>query len=225
MSKAATGLQIVRKDAWIPPDLRAKLAAWSPKSHLGKIVRECFQYLPGELAAELLDRLVSCTVIESQLSLVVIRHPDSPRRSRLSLVEDYGVVCRKLVTTAGVNFLVDAFQGSVEPELFRFHGIGTDATAENAAQTALLAELTTEYIVNNTRSTGNLAEGASANIFHTEGTNTLDDDGIALREHGVFTDADVGEGTMLDRSVFAAITLDSGDALLSKYELTITAGG
>jgi hypothetical protein len=220
-----SGLQIVNKDSWIPQELKARLAGWEPKSQLGLYVRECLRFLPVEMAAELIDRISSSVVMESQLGLVVFRQRDSARKSGLSLVENYGVVSRKVVTTAGVNFLVDAFQGTVEPELFRYHGIGTDATAEAVGQTGLLAELTTEYNPNNVRATGNLAEGASANIFHTEGTNTIDANGIVLREHGVFSDVDRGEGTLLDRSVFAAITLDSGDALLSKYELTVSAGG
>lgn len=226
MSAAKSGLQIVKKDAWVPTELQAKINRWSPKSHLGQIVRECLKHLPVALAAELIDRISSTVVVESSLALVVFRHKHSPRLvTPRTLVEDYGIVSRKVVTTAGVNFLVDALQGSVEPEILKYHGIGTDATAEAIGQTALLAELTTEYNPNNTRATGNLAEGASANIFHTEGTNTLDANGIVLREHGIFSQAATGGGTLLDRSVFAAITLDSGDALLSKYELTLTAGG
>ncbi|MEW6211347.1 MAG: hypothetical protein AB1631_23480 [Acidobacteriota bacterium] len=220
-----TGLQIVKKDDWIPEGLRAKLAGWSPKSHLGAIVRECLRFLPVELAADLIDRISATVVIESSLALVVFRHRDSARKCGLSLVEDYGIVSRRLVTTAGVNYIVDAFQNSVELENFKFHGIGTGSLAEATGDTALGAELTTQYNPDNTRATGNLAEGASSNIFHTEGTNTLDANGVVLREHGVFTQAAAPGGTLLDRSVFAAITLDSGDALLSKYELTANAGG
>lgn len=39
------------RDAWLPEDLARRIAVWSPKSDLGRIVRECFAYLPAELAA------------------------------------------------------------------------------------------------------------------------------------------------------------------------------
>lgn len=220
-----SGLQIVKKDSWVPEELKAKLAGWEPKSQLGLFARECLRYLPTNMAAELIDRISSSVVMESALGLVVFRHRDSPRKSHLSLVEDYGIVSRKVVTTVGVNFLVDALQNLVEPEILKYHGIGTGSTAEAVGDTGLVTELSAQYNPNDTRATGNLAEGAGANIFHTEGTNTLDANGVILREHGIFTQAAAPGGTLLDRSVFAAITLDSGDALLSKYELTITAGG
>jgi len=138
---------------------------------------------------------------------------------------DLGLAGLRVVTTVGVAFLVDALQGSVEPEILKYHGIGTGSTGEDVGDSALVTELTTEY-TGNVRATGNLAEGASANIFHTEGTNTLDESpGAALREHGIFSQAAPGGGTLLDRTVYAAITLASGDGLLSKYELTLSAGG
>lgn len=136
-----------------------------------------------------------------------------------------GLVSTRVVTTAGVNFLVDALQGSVEPELLRFHGLGTGSTAEAAADTALVTELTTEYNPNSTRATGTLTEGATANIFRSVATNTLDEaPGAALREHGIFSQAATGGGTLLDRTIFAAITLSAGDGLQSTYDLTLTAG-
>ena len=213
------------KDRWVPGELAAQLKGWTPKSELGKIVRRCFAYLPANLAGELLDRITSTLVIESSLALVV-------RRGKLSLssfawarpIEDHGVVGHKVVTTAGVNFLVDAWQNSVELEILKFHGIGTGTTAEAVGQTALVTELTTEYNPDSTRATGTLTEGASANIFRTVGTNTLDGTpGAALREHGIFSAASAG--TLWDRTLFDAITLSSGDSLQSTYDLTCTAGG
>jgi len=137
---------------------------------------------------------------------------------------DYGLVSTKLVTTAGVNFLVDAFQNIVELETMRYHGIGTTNTAENAADTALAAELSTVYNPDNTRATGTLAEGASANIYRTVGTNSVDGSATIV-EHGVFSQAATGGGTLLDRSVFGGIGLTSGNSLQSTYELTLASGG
>jgi hypothetical protein len=138
---------------------------------------------------------------------------------------DLGLAGIRVVTDAGVAAIVDAFQNTVELETFNFHGIGTGVTAENQTQTALTTELTTEYNPDNTRDTGTQGEGATANIYQTVGSNTLDAaPGAALREHGVFTQAATGGGTLLDRTLYAAITLGSGDTLETTYEITFTAG-
>jgi hypothetical protein len=76
------------------------------------------------------------------------------------------------------------------------------------------------------RATGSLTEGASANIFRTVGTNTLDETpGAALREHGILSSATVGAGVLWDRTLYAAITLSSGDGLQSTYDMTASANG
>jgi hypothetical protein len=108
----------------------------------------------------------------------------------------------------------------------KFHGIGTGTTAEAIGDTALVTELTTEYNPNSTRATGSQTE-AAANIYQTVGTNTLDSGTPAVTEHGIFTQAATGGGTLLDRSVFAAINLvgANGDGLQTDYRFTVTAGG
>lgn len=215
------GLQIVRRDAWVPEELAARLKLWTPQSNLGRIVRECLRYLPADMAGELLDRITSTLIIESALSLVHIRFD---HRIGRFVRDDYGQVGYKVVTTAGVNFIVDAFQNTTELETFKYHGLGTGSTAEAIGDTALVTELTTEY-TGNVRATGTTTEGASANIYSTVATNTLDSGTPALREHGVFSASSAG--TLLDRTVFASITLDgtAGDGLQSTYQLTCSAGG
>jgi hypothetical protein len=138
-------------------------------------------------------------------------------------VLELGLASMRVVTTAGVNFLVDALQGTVEPEILKFHGIGTGTNAEAAADTALQTESTTALNPNDTRATGSLTEGASANIFRTVGTNTVDAT-VACTEHGILSQAATGGGTLLDRSVFSVVNLASGDSLQSTYDFTITAG-
>lgn len=135
-----------------------------------------------------------------------------------------GLASVRVVTTAGVNYIVDAFQDSVEVESFKYHGIGTGTNGESSSDSALQTELTTEYNPNNTRATGSQTEGASANIYRTVGTNTVDS-AVAITEHGIFTSATSGAGTLLDRSTFSAVNLASGDSIQSTYDLTFTAGG
>lgn len=136
---------------------------------------------------------------------------------------EYGLASMRVVTTAGVGFLVDALQGSVEPEILKYHGVGTGTNAEASGDTALQTESTTILNPNDTRATGSLAEGASANIFRTVGTVTFDGSG-AITEHGIFSQAATGGGTLLDRSVFSAVNVVSTDTFAFTYDLTIPAG-
>ena len=138
-------------------------------------------------------------------------------------VLDFGLVSTRVVTTAGVNYLVDALQGTVEPELLKFHGIGTGTNAEASSDTGLQTEVTTGLNPDSTRATGSLGEGASANVFRTVGTNTVDAT-LAITEHGLFNQAATGGGTMWDRSVFAAVNLVSADQIQTTYDGTFAAG-
>jgi hypothetical protein len=140
---------------------------------------------------------------------------------------DYGVISTRVVTTAGVNFIVDAFQNTTEVENFKYHGYGTGTNAEASGDTALQTEETTQYATDNTRPTGSQGEGASANIYRTTATYSPDSGGTrAITEHGIFSQAATGGGTLLDRSVFSAINLvASADSLQTQYDLTMSAGG
>lgn len=139
-------------------------------------------------------------------------------------IVEYGLASMRVVTTAGVNFLVDSLQGTVEPEILKFHGIGTGGTAEASSDTALVTESTTALNPDSTRATGTLTEGASANIFRTVGVVTVDAS-VACTEHGIFSQAATGGGTLLDRSLFSVVNLASGDSLSATYDLTLAAGG
>ncbi len=147
----------------------------------------------------------------------VVKHADGS-------AVNYGLISTRVVTTAGVGFIVDAFQNLVELELMRFHGAGTGTTAEAVGDIALGAEVTLGLNPDSTRPTGTLAEGASANIYRTVGTLTFDA-AAAITEHGIFNQAATGGGVLLDRSVFAAINVAAGDSIQFTYELTVSAGG
>lgn len=220
------GLQIVRKNAWQSDRLQDLLRGWEPKSDLGRAVRNVLPLLPVEAALELLETVQRSAVVESSLRLWAHRKRDS-RFYAGEHLEAYGVVSKRLVTDAFVAAVVDALDVGVGFTLtnFRYHGIGTGATAEAANQTALVTELTTEY-TGNVRATGTATQ-PSANILTSTATNTLDSGTPALREHAVFTQAATGGGTMWDRSLYAAINLDGtvGDGLTSAYSMTLTSGG
>lgn len=126
-----------------------------------------------------------------------------------------GIVSRRVVTNAGVGFIVDAFQNLVELESMNFHDCGTGVTAEAAGDTAL----GTAY--GGARATGTQSE-PSSNIYRTVGTVSFTST-LAITEHGVFSAS--SSGVLLDRSVFSAINVVNGDSVQFTYSLTLTAGG
>jgi len=138
-------------------------------------------------------------------------------------IVDYGVVSYRVVTTTGAGFIVDAFQNLVELENMKFHGFGTGGGAEAVGNTALTTELTTEYATDNVRPTGTQTENG-ATVYETVGV--LDpDSAVAITEHGILSQAAVGGGVLLDRTLFSVINLAAaGDTLTATYDFTVVAG-
>lgn len=138
---------------------------------------------------------------------------------------DYGVLGRRLITTAGVTFMVDAFGNTKELENFKYHGYGTGAGAENVSNTALSTELTTQYVSDNTRPTGSQTENG-ATVYRTVGTLDPDAD-VTITEHGLFDQAANSGGTLWDKTLFSGIALvgAAGDTLETTHDTTCAAGG
>lgn len=139
-------------------------------------------------------------------------------------IVNYGVVAYRVITDAGVAYLVDDWDaGAGDINLLDFHGLGTGTVAEAAADIALGAESTTALNPDSTRASGTNTQPA-ANQFRTVGTLTFDAV-AAITEHGIFNQAAAGGGTLWDRSVFAAINVVSGDSIQTTYTCTVSAGG
>jgi hypothetical protein len=131
-------------------------------------------------------------------------------------VTEYGVLCTRLITNNGVNYLANAISGgTATANNLKYHGFGTGTTAEAQTDSALVTELTTEYATDNTRPTGSLA--VASNIYTTIGTLSINNGGsatYAITEHGVFSSANstsggspAGSNVLWDRSKFSAINL------------------
>ena len=130
--------------------------------------------------------------------------------------KDFGVVSDQVVTTAGVNFLVDAFQNITELETFKYHDSGTGTNVEAAGNTGLQTP-TAEA-----RDVGTQIEGGSANVYKTVAEHIYAGT-FAIVEHGLFSASSAG--TLWDRSKFTAINVVASDKIEFTYELTCTAGG
>jgi hypothetical protein len=137
---------------------------------------------------------------------------------------DLGCLGKRVVTTAGVNYLRDDFAngaGGADVSLFKYHACGTGAAAESIGDTALGAECTTVLNPDSTRGVGTQSN-AVAKTYSTVATLTFDGS-AAITEHGIFSAASAG--TLWDRTVFAAINVASGDSIQFTYTLTINDGG
>jgi hypothetical protein len=133
---------------------------------------------------------------------------------------DLGVLCRRVVTTAGVGYLVDDWDDSTtDITNMNYHACGTDNTAESSSDTALGAESTTIT----DRVAGTKSQPAS-NQLKSEGTQSFTGAG-AIVEHGLFSVITEGAGVLWDRSVFAVLNVGNGDSLKWTLTVTINAGG
>lgn len=158
--------------------------------------------------AKLFSKLTGIPTITSELRAVKIEASGKHT--------DYGVVSRRVITTAFVNFVVDQLQ--TETSVFgdfKYHDSGVGTTAENVANTAM------ETTDGESRATGTQTE-TSANVYASVGTITYTTT-KAITEHGLFNDSTAG--TLMDRSVFTAINVVNTDAIQFTYSLTISSGG
>ena len=139
-------------------------------------------------------------------------------------IERLGLVSTRVVTDAGVAFLVDDWDNNgTDLTTLNYHGCGTGTTAEAAGDTALVTESTTALNPDSTRATGTRSQPA-ANQYRSIGTVTFDAS-AAITEHGLFSQAATGGGTLWDRSVFSAINVASGDSIQFTYTVTLSSGG
>lgn len=160
------------------------------------------------MAARLLSWTTGIPTLTSELRVLHIK--------RNGERVDHGVVGRRVVTTAFVNFVVDQLQ--TETSVFgdfKYHDSGVGTTAENAADTGI------ETTDGESRATGTQTE-ASANQYRSVGTISYTTT-KAITEHGLFND--VTAGTLMDRTVFSAINVVNGDSISFTYTLTINSGG
>jgi len=171
-------------------------------------------FLWGRLAnslAAIFTRLTGVPTITSELRAVLMRAGQSI---------DYGLVARRVVTDAGVAFLVDDWDNDAQNiTTMNFHASGTGAVAEAVGDTALGAEATTIT----DRATGTKSQ-PTANQLRSVGTQAFTGTG-AITEHGLLSSVTEGAGTLWDRSVFAAINVVNGDSIQWTYTCTVNSGG
>jgi len=118
-------------------------------------------------------------------------------------------------TTAGRDALIDAFTNTFEPETFNYHDCGTGTGAESNTDTAL------GNPVSEARVAGTQSQPTS-DTYRTVATFTFSNT-YAITEHGIFSQASKPGGILLDRTVFSAINVVSGDKIEFTFSLSIAA--
>jgi hypothetical protein len=133
--------------------------------------------------------------------------------------EDLGILGRRVVTNAGVAFLVDDWDDdTTDITDMDWHDMGVCTAGcdnESAADTAL------ENPCGEARVAGTATQ-AAANILQSVASITADGGAYAIVEHGLFS-ASSG-GTLWDRTVFSVINLAQDDGIEFTMQITFTAG-
>ena len=131
---------------------------------------------------------------------------------------DLGCIGKRVVTTAGVNYMRDDFAaaaGAADITNFKWHDSGTGAVAEAVGDTALGAAAGPARVAGTQDNSVSKQYKTVATIAYTAT--------FAITEHGIFSAATVG--TLWDRTVFAAINVVNWDSIQFTYTLTINDGG
>ena len=166
--------------------------------------------LLGKWAGDVVSNAFGIVTIGGQLKAVKIDGLTGRRT-------DFGIVSRRVITTAFVNFMVDQLQAetSVWGD-FKWHDSGVGTTA------AVIGDTDIETTDAEARVAGTQVEGATAEIYKSVGTITYTTT-LAITEHGLFSI--VTGGTLMDRHVFTAINVVNTDQIEFTYELTVNDGG
>lgn len=192
---------------------RAKLIKGTTTAPLGWRIRNALRpsFLYGYLAnyaAKLFSALTGIPTLTAELRLLLVKATGE----RI----DYGVVSYRVVTTAFATFVVDQLQvETVAFGDFKYHANGTGIGAEAVGDVALGTDSGVA------RAAGTQTE-TSAQVYQSVGTLAFVST-LAITEHGLFN-ALTGV-TLMDRSVFAAVNVVSGDSIQNTYSLSVNAGG
>lgn len=158
--------------------------------------------------AKLFSRITGIPTLTGELAIKTVGKDGS--------LIDYGVVSRRVITTAFVDFMVDQLQAEDSSwGDFRWHDSGEGSTAEAVGDTDI------ETTDGESRVSGTQTEGGSANIYETTATITYTTT-KTITEHMLFN-APTG-GTGMDRSVFTGVPMTNGEGIQFRYRYTANSG-
>lgn len=130
------------------------------------------------------------------------------------------VVRDKSVTTAFVEDIVDVLCATTADHdtfiLYKWHDSGTSTAAESTANTALTSAC------GQALDSGTQVEGTTADTYKSVATTTYAST-FSITEHGLFNSS--SGGTMMDRTLFAAVAVAANEKIEFTFTIQFTAGG
>ncbi len=189
---------------------------WDKVLYQARNYRSLYESLKVGSGVGIAHMLGVCTMHGSLSAVLCQRVGDSALNGGRMI--DLGLLGQRVVTDAGVAFLVDDWADDTKDITnMNFHDSGTDGTAENANQTNLIAEAGPT-----TRATGSKSQ-PSANILRSVGTIAYTGT-LGILEHGLFSTAARTTDELWDRTIFSVINVVNGDSIQFTYDCTLTAG-
>lgn len=170
-----------------------------------QLLRRVDRFL-GKLIFGLRDRAKNSFTIKDTLW---VRHYDKDGN-----LKEKRCLGHNLVVDDGMEYIVDAWQNSVELETVKYHDTGEGVTGANASDSGM------ESATGFTRATGSLTEADNAKEFKTVGTVSCTGT-KAVTEWGLFS-ASSG-GVLMARNVFSAINVVNTDSIEFTWECQLSA--
>lgn len=126
-------------------------------------------------------------------------------------------VWNKKITTAGRDYIINGFNHSTSASSnFNYHDFGTSTAAESTADTALTTPVSEARVQGTQDTTGGTYTSVATMSFSSS---------YAITEHGIFSQAAKPGGTLLDRTMFAAVNVTSDDSIQATFTLVMADGG
>jgi hypothetical protein len=150
----------------------------------------------------------------------MVGHVETLIRNAKGEIVERSIEGFNLVVDTGLAALAGALSGdTATPSNFKYIGIGTDATAEDHAQTALLAEVESRATGTQGRTTGSVA-----NDTYTLSAAVSCASARTLNESGIFNSATPSGSTMLARKKFLTVkNVDAGGSITVNWTMKFTA--
>lgn len=141
-----------------------------------------------------------------------IRHFRNGLNGFFEILPDARIIYNRKFTEAAAAYIVDSMSNSTTTPLdvLKYHDSGTGTNAENKTDTALQTATGVARVAGTVTQPSAMVNQSVAEITY--------DGSYAVTEHGVFSAA--AAGTLLDRTVFAAVNVVNTDKIEFTFQLT-----
>ncbi len=213
-------LPIYHKDIQLSHILRGLLPHKNISREVAQWRRKNVPFAFPGLLRYLRGRLSGTTNLVGTLSFAIV----DPRGNET----DFGLISLDMITDSGAEYIVNSFLGTAFVSSLRYHGLGSSNATLAVTNTALAAELASQYATANTRTVGSAVVGTTTKKFVTI-ANTSFSGTVTCAEWGLFSQISTLTGTpvggyMFDRATFASQGVLATFAAKTTFTLTVASG-